>query len=290
MSSRATRLAADVLRVLPRKRISRAMGRLASAPWPAPVTRAAIAVYERAYGVELGDFVVPQGGFASLEAFFTRALRPGARPIDPDPRAIVSPADGTIADRGPIDERSTLLVKGRTYDVGALVGDPSLAPRYVGGWFVMVYLHPRDYHRVHAPVDGTVRRVRHVPGTLYPVNAIGEDHVADLFVQNERVVVLQDVAGVDVPVVTMMIGALGVGRIEIAFTDIVTNVGANGLVHDRTLDPPARLARGDEIGTFHMGSTAVVLVPPGLASPEGAGAGNHVLLGNRIGLWSAHAG
>ena len=290
MNSRATRLAADVLRVLPRKRISRAMGRLARGPWPAPVTKAAISVYERAYGVDLSDFDVPAGGFPSLEAFFTRGLRPGARPIDSDPRAIVSPADGTLADRGPIDAEATLLVKGRTYEVGALLGDPAEADRYAGGWFVMVYLHPRDYHRVHSPVAGEVHRVRHVPGTLYPVNAIGEDHVSGLFTENERVVVFVSGGSGRPPVATILIGALGVGRITLAFSDLVTNAGPNGKGEDRAFDPPVVLGRGDEIGTFHMGSTAVVLVPPDVATPDGARPGERILLGNRIGLGSAHAG
>lgn len=290
MSSRATRLAADVLRVLPRKRISRAMGRLARGPWPGPITRTAISVYERAYGVDLADFDVPEGGFSSLEAFFTRSLRPGARPADPDPRAIVSPADGTLADCGPIDAGSTLLVKGRSYDVGTLLADADEGARYAGGWFAMVYLHPRDYHRVHAPVAGTVRRVRHVPGTLYPVNAIGEDHVEGLFTQNERVAVFLEDGSGRPPVVTLLIGALGVGRITLAFSDLETNVGPNGVREDRTIDPPVRLDRCDEIGTFHMGSTAVVVVPPGGGVLEGASAGDRIRIGNRIGMGSRHDG
>ncbi len=287
MSSRASRLAADVLRVLPRKRLSRAIGRVAAGRWPRPVTAAAIAAYGRAYGVDLADFVVPDGGFESLGDFFTRALRPGARPMDPDPEALVSPADGLVADRGPIEAGATLLVKGRTYEVGALLGDAAEGERYVGGWFVMVYLHPRNYHRVHTPVGGMVRRVRHLPGTLYPVNSIGEDHIDGLFARNERVVIFVESGEGAVPTVVMMIGALGVGRITLAFSDLVTNAG-NGVIRDRVLDPPAELLRGDEVGTFHMGSTAVVLVPPGRSSPDGVGAGDQVRVGERIGLRSRH--
>jgi phosphatidylserine decarboxylase len=287
MSSRATRLAADVLRVLPRKRLSRAIGRAARGPWPRPLTAAAIAAYERAYGVDLTDFVVPDGGFESLEAFFTRALRPGARPVDPDPDALVSPADGQLADRGPIESGASLLVKGRSYDVGDLLGSREEADRYVGGWFVMVYLHPRDYHRVHTPVAGIVRRVRHLPGTLYPVNAIGEDHVEGLFAKNERVAIFVEPPDGGVETVVMMIGALGVGRITLAFSDLETNAG-DGVTRSHVLDPPVTLARADEVGTFHMGSTAVVLVPPGRSSPDGARAGEHVRVGERIGLRSRH--
>ena len=266
------------------------MGRLARKPWPRPVTRAAIFAYGRAYHVDLAEFSVPAGGFDSLDAFFTRALRPGARSIDPDPLAIVSPADGTVADRGPIDGAATLLVKGRTYDVGALLGDSTRAERYSGGWFVMVYLHPRDYHRVHAPVGGAVHGVRYVPGTLYPVNAIGEDHIDGVFAANERVTVFFSDGSDRPPVAAMMIGALGVGNITLSFSDLVTNAGPNGRWEDRAFDPPAVLRRGDEMGTFHMGSTAVVIVPPGFGTPQGPRPGERIQLGNRIGLRSVHAG
>ena len=287
MPPRAARLAADVLRVLPRKRLSRAVGRLATRPWPDPVTRTAIAVYERAFGVDMTDFEVPDGGFESFDAFFTRRLRPGVRREDPDPQAFVSPADGTIADRGPIESGASLLVKGRRYSVAELA-EVDAAEEYVGGWFVMVYLHPRDYHRVHAPIDGIVRGVRHVPGTLFPVNAIGEDHIESLFARNERVVVPIE-SGDGPPVLLLMVGALGVGRISLAITDLETNTDDLGAGH-RTLDPPVEIARGEEVGAFHMGSTAIVVVPPNRATPSGPEAGERVLLGDRIGVGRPHAG
>src|SRR5262249_25048948 len=145
-----------------------------------------------AYKVALEDTVPPDGAFSSFDAFFTRRLREGARPICPDERAIVSPSDGRIEAIGPVDPRGKLLIKGREYHVAALVGDEDDAARYEGGQFAVVYLSPRDYHRVHAPAAGVFSLVRSMPGDLYPVNAIGERHVPSLFATNRRVAVAID--------------------------------------------------------------------------------------------------
>src|SRR5207237_361159 len=110
-----------------------------------------------------------ESGFASFNAFFTRALRPGLRPVDPDPLSVVSPADGRIEDAGPIDSGSAFPVKGQRYTVAGLLGSEADAASFAGGLYAVVYLAPRDYHRFHAPAAGRVIAVRHVPGELYPV-------------------------------------------------------------------------------------------------------------------------
>ncbi len=250
---------AQILRVLPRTRITRAMGRLADYAWPDRVGQAVVDLYCRAYGVELDD-CRKTSGFTSFDEFFTRELREGARPLPQDPRIVISPADGRVDSCGPVDGRS-FFVKGRPYRVDELVGDAAEAKRYEGGAGCVVYLSPRDYHRVHAPVDGRIVEVRSMPGDYYPVNAIGVRHVHNLFVRNRRVAIV-----IDTPeetglgrVTVVMVAAMVVGRIT------VTGIEARDVpegVH--RYDPPLPVKQADEIGIFRLGSTAVLFFEPGV--------------------------
>ena len=254
--SALTYATAQVLRVLPRAGISRVFGRLADHAWPEPLGRAVVGLYARAYDVRF-DECVDHAGWKSFDAFFTRALKTDARAIDRDPKVVVSPADGRIESMGRIDEGRTFTVKGRPYRVDELVGDAEEAKRFAGGAGCVVYLSPRDYHRVHAPVEGTIARIRSIPGDYYPVNAIGMKHVPNLFARNRRVAI-----EIDTPpesglgrVTVVMVVAMIVGRIT------VTGIDARDVPFgDHRFDPPLRVERGGEIGVFHLGSTAVVLL------------------------------
>ncbi len=276
----ATRLAAETLRFLPRKEISRAIGRVASRTGPDGLLARAIDMYVRAYSVDLSECEVPSGGFRTFNEFFTRPLREGARPLDADPSAILSPADGKIEDAGPIDDRAELLVKGRPYQVGELIGSEEEGRRLAGGSFVVVYLSPRDYHRVHAPVTGEITLGRHIGGTLYPVNRIGVEHVPRLFAKNERVVMTQSTARFG-DVVTVMVGALVVGGIVVSFDKtLVSRRGpARGEVR---YDPPPQLARGQELGSFELGSTAIVLIPAQAQATLSVTPGQSIRMGEAI--------
>ncbi|HEY3815622.1 MAG TPA: archaetidylserine decarboxylase [Polyangiaceae bacterium] len=252
--SAVTYATAQILRVLPRARIGRVLGHLADHRWSQPLGRAVVGVYSHVYDVEL-DECVENGGWSSFDAFFTRRLRDGSRAVDPDPRAVVSPADGRIDSMGPIDEGGRFVVKGRPYAVAELVGDAQEARRFLGGAGCVVYLSPRDYHRVHAPVSGTIRRIRSLPGDYYPVNAIGVRHVPNLFCRNRRVSLEIDAEDGLGRVTVVMVVAMIVGRI--------TTVGIEARdvpLGDHLFEPALQLRRGDELGVFHLGSTAVVLV------------------------------
>ena len=254
--SAVTYATAQILRVLPRARIGRAIGQLADRRWSGAVGRAVVGLYTRMYDVSL-DECVQNGGWANFDEFFTRELRDGAREVDADPTAIVSPADGNIESMGPIEVDGTFVVKGRPYSVAELVGGEQEAARFVGGQGCVVYLSPRDYHRVHAPVGGTIRRIRSMPGDYYPVNAIGMRHVANLFCRNRRVAIEIDGDGQRGRTTVVMVVAMIVGRI--------TTVGIEARdvpLGDHVFDPPLRVRRGDEIGIFHLGSTAVLLAEP----------------------------
>jgi phosphatidylserine decarboxylase len=260
--SAVTFAAAQVLRLLPRTRITRAVGRLADARVPGPVASAAVGLYARAYAVDLDEAVRPATGWASFDEFFTRSLKGGQRPQPDDPEAIVSPADGRIESFGPVVSRGHFSVKGRPYRAEQLLGDEAEAARYEGGQFCVVYLSPRDYHRVHAPVAGSVARVRSFAGDLFPVNSIGERHVRSLFAINRRVSIPidNDAHG---RVTVVLVGAMVVGRITTPFVP-----GRDVPIGDFGLEPARTVQRGDEIGVFHLGSTAVVFFEPGVSRLE----------------------
>jgi phosphatidylserine decarboxylase len=266
--SAVTYATAQILRALPRERIGRAIGRLADRPWSPALGRAIVELYSRLYRVEL-DECRDGRDWPSFDAFFTRRLRDGARCLDADPAAVTSPADGRLEAIGTIQQGARLMVKGRPYAVEELVGDPLEALRFVDGAGCVVYLSPRDYHRVHAPVSGHIRRIRSMAGDFYPVNAIGMRHVANVFCRNRRVAIEIDAALGRVTVV--MVVAMIVGRI--------TTVGVEAddvPFGDHRFDQPLRVMRGDEIGVFHLGSTAVVLAEKSLVgelavAPHGEG-------------------
>jgi phosphatidylserine decarboxylase len=278
----ASRVAAELLRVLPRKKISHVMGRLADLKAPPPLVRHSIRAFVRAYGVDMDEAVVPDGGFDSFDAFFTRELRSGARTPDARPEAIVSPADGRVEDLGAIDSDARFLVKGFEYTVAELLGSEQEAKRFHGGIFFIVYLSPRDYHRVHAAVDGHVIRTRHVDGTLLPVNAIGLAHFPKLFARNERVVTLQDTRFGQAA--SVMVGAFGVGSITLSFDErVVTNSGRPARSFEYGDAGPV-LKRGGELGRFHLGSTVVMLLGPGHEYSFCVAPGAQVRMGQAIAL------
>ena len=231
------------------------MGRLADYAWPAPLGRAVVGAYCKAYDVEL-DECAKTSDFRSFDEFFTRALKDDARSMPGDPSIVVSPADGRVDSIGPVDGRA-FHVKGRPYQVAELVGSDEDAKRYAGGQGCVVYLSPRDYHRVHAPVAGKLTVVRSMPGDYFPVNAVGVRHVDNLFVRNRRVAIVIDTPHLG-RVTVVMVAAMVVGRIT------VTGLDARDVPFgDHEFAPPLALERGDEIGIFRLGSTAVIFFEPG---------------------------
>ena len=266
-----TYAAAKLLRVIPRVRLSRAVGRLCERKLHPVLSQNMARAYCRAYAVDMSDVAPQDGPYASFDAFFTRALRAGARKMSDDP--VVSPADGALLASGIIDPAARISVKGRRYGVGELIGDQRDALRYSGGSFAVVYLSPRDYHRVHSPVDGDVVLVRGMPGDLFPVNAIGERYVERLFVRNNRVAISIETSSVG-RVTMVMVGAVIVGRISVTVIDAPAVPAGPHVVA-----PPRPVRRGDEIGIFHLGSTVVLLLEPGLSIARAPG---HVLYGQSL--------
>ena len=268
--------AAQLLRVLPRAKITRAVGQLCDVPLPESLSSAVVRLYVRAYGVDLHEAEARSKPYPSFDAFFTRPLREGMRPLAAEPRAIISPADGRVASAGPIDGDGRLMAKGQPYRVEDLVGDRADAARYEGGNFAVVYLSPRDYHRVHAPVAGKISLVRSMAGDYFPVNSIGERHVPGLFAKNRRVAIVID-SEEHGRVTVVMVGAIVVGRITVTAVP-----GRDVPLGNHRVDPALHVERGGEIGMFHLGSTAIVFVERGRCATWSTTA-RPILLGEALG-------
>jgi phosphatidylserine decarboxylase len=257
----AGRLLLGFLEVAPERELSRVVGRLASLP--APV---AVRTFASLYGVAVDEAEHPLDAYPSLLAFFTRRLKAGVRPVDPDPDVIVSPVDGVLDVSGRVEAGALVQAKGHRYDVAALLAvspESDEARRYRDGVFATLYLSPRDYHRTHCPADAEVVAVRYVPGDLMPVNANAVSSVSSLFTRNERVVVELESARFG-RMAYVMVGATCVGRMKLAFdARIMTNVrGAELLEHH--YEPRIPLAKAAELGVFELGSTVVLVMEPGV--------------------------
>lgn len=283
MTGLGTQLAIGALRRLPLHALSRGAGRLACLPIPTPLRAPALRLFGAAVGVNFGEVRDPLESFPTLQAFFTRQLADGARPIDPDPDAFVAPCDGAWGAAGRIHSHQLLQVKGRPYSLGQLLGSEEEARAYEGGTFATLYLAPRDYHRFHAPCDARVSRARYLPGNLWPVNPIGVAGVDGLFAENERICATFD-HGKSMQLAIVAVGATMVGKIHVTFDDITTQTG--GARQERAYAPHdarTHLQKGDEWGRFEFGSTLVVVASPGSVDLEVQPPGSTVRLGQRIG-------
>ena len=212
------------------------------------------------YGVNMSEAAEPDiTSYATFNDFFTRALKPGARPIAA--ADYVCPVDGAISQLGPITGDQVYQAKGHSYSTTALVGgDASLAAPYTNGTFATIYLSPKDYHRIHMPCDGRLVRMIHVPGDLFSVNPTTARGVPGLFARNERVVCLFE--GAHGPFVMVLVGATIVGSMATVWHGIV-NPPRPGTVREWDYtDQHIHLAQGDEMGRFLLGSTVVMLFPP----------------------------
>lgn len=242
--------------LVPQQQLSKVAGRLAASRHPY-VKRTFIRSFAKAYNVSLDEYERQSlNAYESFNDFFTRELKEDARPIDMTIHGIVSPADGIISQVGQIDDHKLLQAKGRYYDVGQLLADSEDGRYFADGSFATVYLAPSNYHRVHMPFAGTLTKTRYVPGTLFSVNNTTAANVPDLFARNERLVCLFNTEYGKAAVV--MVGAMIVAGIEtVATGKIARTDDVQEAEHNMSLE------KGDELGRFYLGSTAIVILPKG---------------------------
>jgi phosphatidylserine decarboxylase len=240
----------------------------------------------RAYHVDMAEAAQTDSfAYPSFNAFFTRALREGARHAEGDGHAILCPADGRISQLGRIRGGRILQAKGRTYTVAELLADPARAAAYRDGCFATIYLSPRDYHRVHMPLDGELVETVHVPGRLFSVAPGPVGDVPNLFARNERLIC--HFQGGHGPFVVAMVGAMLVSGITTTWSGKVVPPYARGIVKRDWRGRGVRLARFAEMARFEMGSTVIVLAPSGQFDPRYGGE-SAVRVGECLGqLWPA---
>jgi len=246
--------------LLPKQALTVLAGRLASARagW---LTTSLIRWFVQQYAVDMTQAAEPDiAEYRTFNDFFTRSLKPGARPLAE--AGLVCPVDGAVSQCGAIDGDRIFQAKGHSYSTAALVGgDAALAAQFTDGSFATVYLSPKDYHRIHMPCSGRLRRMLHIPGDLFSVNPATARSLPGLFARNERVVCLFD--GERGPFVLVLVGATIVGSMATVWHGAV-NPPRPGTV--REWDYAERnitLAKGDEMGRFLLGSTVVLLFPAG---------------------------
>ena len=269
--------------ILPHRALSRVVYRATRwrfAPWKNWL----IGTIVRNYAVDMSEAAQPDArAYPHFNAFFTRALRPDARPADTDPAAVLSPADGRISQTGRIVEGRIFQAKGHSYTtVELLGGDEAAAAPYRDGCFINVYLSPRDYHRVHMPLHGTLRETVHVPGRIFSVAPFAVAAIPRLFARNERLVCHFD--GEHGPFAVVLVGALLVSSVSTVWDGLVIPPYASSIRRKSFDGQHITLERCAELGRFNMGSTVIVLLPAGrTVLDDGLQPQQAVRVGQRLG-------
>jgi len=219
--------------------------------------------------------------YACFNAWFTRALKPGARIFDQDPQAFLSPCDGRISETGGLQENRILQAKGKDYSLQDLLANDPVCAHLKGGYFSTIYLSPRDYHRIHMPISGRLQRMIHVPGRLFSVAPYTVRQVPRLFARNERVICIFDTDFG--PLAMVLVGAMLVSSTETVWAGEVTPSKNKDVTVKDYAEAEVTLAKGDEMGRFNMGSTVIVLMPQDvITGVADLGAGDAVKVGQRL--------
>jgi phosphatidylserine decarboxylase len=277
--------------VLPHHLISRFVGAVTRIRWRW-FKNTFTSIFVAGFKPDLSDAENPDPyAYEHFNAFFTRALKPGARPLAGDARTLVSPVDGTMSQSGDIANNLILQAKGWHYTLETLLAGAAKewAPRFMRGRFATIYLAPYNYHRIHMPTDGTLKSAWYVPGRLFSVSATAARQVQNLFARNERVVLLFE--GPAGPFAVILVGALNVGSMDTVWHGQVAPRRPR-MVTELPLPPePARfLARGEEVGRFNMGSTVVLLFGADAVDLEPIVPGATMRLGQALGRITAAQG
>ncbi|TDG12921.1 phosphatidylserine decarboxylase [Seongchinamella unica] len=273
--------------ILPQHLLSRCTGWLAELEHPVWLKNQAIGLFVRHFDVDMSEAEEPDyQRYPNFNAFFTRPLKEGARPVaEAD---VVCPADGAISQLDDIIDGRIFQAKGQDYScVELLGGDPEWAEKFAGGSFATIYLSPRDYHRVHMPLAGRLLATTYVPGDLFSVNGVTAEHVERLFARNERLVCYFETAFG--PMAMILVGAMVVAGIETVWSgQVAPPPKLPSSVDYRSAPDPVSLARGEEMGRFKLGSTVILLFPRGAINWEAQyAAGTPTRLGEPLAAGSA---
>ncbi len=275
-----------MLKLFPKELATRVAGKIADARLPQSILLILIKLYSAIFGVNMKESEKPASEFKTFNEFFTRKLKSGARKINAAKNAVISPVDGTIINFGEIKKGTLIQAKGKYYALKSLLRDESAAKQFEAGSFITIYLHPRDYHRIHAPLSGKISGFSYIPGALFPVNALSLGAVDGLFLRNERLITYMETSAGKIAVVK--IGACLVGRIRAGYAGFIADsamkdglekkfarkiipshfdygrkalqssiANADGKLLKRNFK--IAIKKGDELGAFELGSTVILL-------------------------------
>ena len=274
-----------LFRIIPKSLISRIFGVIALISMPSGFMDKIIKWYVVKYNVNLEEAAVPEGGFRNLNSFFTRKLKPGARRISRGKDDIVATTDSRIDQYGRITKETIIQAKGVNYSVRDLV--PSeMADKFIDGSFITLYLSPGDYHRIHSPVTGEITGFFNIPGKLFTVQEFMVRGFRGLFAVNERLITYIKTKHRHVAV--CKIGAINVGKISLAYDNAVTNrfAGRRKEFFYEAGSMPA-VKKGDEIATFNLGSTVIILFGKNMIKFNRLKMGSSIKMGEKIGEFTA---
>ena len=247
-----------VQKTLPQKLITLSAGALASHRWP-PLRNLLIRQFINAYQVDMTEAAIEDiHQFSHFNDFFTRELKPGSRPICKESNRIVSPADGMVSEFGDIKAGQLLQAKGKHYSLESLLASKELGDCFTDGSFATIYLSPRDYHRVHMPILGTAIKATYIPGKLFSVNQRTAENLDGLFAVNERLVIRFE--NENTPFIVILVGAMIVGGMSTVLTG---KIKRSKEIKEFELKGE-QLSKGQELGRFYLGSTAIVIFPENL--------------------------
>lgn len=267
-----------LLALLPKHALSKLLGFWARWRWPQPIQAWLNRGYVHLFQVEASEAEQPIESYVSIVDLFTRHLKPGLRPIDKQKDILVSPADGAWGQHGRVQDGQALQVKGRPYNIAALLGDDEDAQDFSHGTYATFYLSPRDYHRFHMPIDANLHRARYIPGRLWPVNARSIAHIDQVFARNERIICFFTSELGKMALVA--VGATVVGRTVVEFDDLITNPWQRHIQERRYQD--MAFSRGQELGRFEFGSTIILICENPNLQFSAATAGQSVKVGEQI--------
>lgn len=269
----------------PQLAISRLAGRLADNKSVPALKNRVVNWFIGRYGVDMSEALESDpAAYPSFNAFFTRALKPGLRPVDSDESVMVSPVDGAISQLGHISNDRVFQAKGQSFSLNELLGgNQQRAQTFEDGEFATIYLSPKDYHRIHMPLAGTLREMIYIPGKLFSVNPTTAENVPNLFARNERVACIFDTeAG---PMAFVLVGAMIVGSVETTWAGVVApGTRQVNLTRYDGLKTPIRFEKGEEMGRFRLGSTVIMVMPKGAVSwNSDQAAGGRLRMGEAFG-------
>ncbi|WP_144775691.1 archaetidylserine decarboxylase [Marinobacter maritimus] len=270
--------------VTPQLAVSRLAGRLADNDQNPALKNRVVKWFVKRYGVDMSEAAEPDPtAYPSFNEFFTRALKPGIRPVAEGDNTFVSPVDGAISQLGQVSGDRIFQAKGQSFSLIELLGgDTQRAEAFNEGVFSTIYLSPKDYHRIHMPLAGKLREMVYVPGKLFSVNPATAENVPNLFARNERVVCIFDTAAG--PMALVLVGAMIVGSVETPWAGVVApnSSGVKAITYEG--ESAISFAKGEEMGRFRLGSTVVMVMPKGSVSWDAEQiAGKRVRMGEAFG-------